>query len=189
MKIIHQKVEAYPSRIRLPVDYLKISDPNYEEGVWCRYEKDNIQMDSIQVMVKHETMYDEQEDYSYDYGELIVSLSNRYWKGEPTAEKEYEIGVDTARYEIETEHNRSEIYTASDGIFGAVNECYYGDKLGKINIYLAMPDEYEMDETEFILNVLRTMNIHHLHLCVVRDEDVDINMDNEELFEDMQMSP
>ena len=136
MKIIHQKVEAYPSRIRLPVDYLKISDPNYEEGVWCRYEKDNIQMDSIQVMVKHETMYDEQEDYSYDYGELIVSLSNRYWKGEPTAEK-----------------------------------------------------EYEMDETEFILNVLRTMNIHHLHLCVVRDEDVDINMDNEELFEDMQMSP
>lgn len=189
MKVIHQKIEAYPDRIRLPVDYLKISDPYYEKGVWCRYEKDNIQMDSIQVLVKHETIYDEQVDQTFDYGELVVSLSNKYCQGKPTEEKDYQIGVDTARYVFETEHNLSDIYTAADGVFGGVNECYYGDNLGKIDIYLAIPDECAMSEKEFISSVLRTMSIYHLHLRVIRDEDVDIDISDEEPSEQLQMSP
>lgn len=70
-----------------------------------------------------------------------------------------------------------------------MNECHYGDKLGKIDIYLAIPDEYTMSETEFISSVLRTMSIYHLHLHVVRDEDVDIDISNEEPSEQIQMSP
>ncbi len=189
MKVVHQKVEAYPNRVRLPVDYLKISDPDYGKDVWCRYEKDNIQMDSIQVMVKHETIYDEEINATFDYGELVVTLSNKYYQGSPTSEKDHEIGVDTARYEFETEHGLSQIYTASDGIFGSVHECYYGDKLGKIDIYLAIPDESAMIEDEFISSVLKAMSIYYLHLSVVRDEDVNIDISREEMSEDMKMSP
>ncbi|MCR0205020.1 hypothetical protein MKC66_09860 [[Clostridium] innocuum] len=103
MKITHQNVKVSPNKMKLPVDYLKISDPWYDRNVTCRYERDHLQMNEIRVMLKHEHIDVPEDGYDYDYGELNITLANPNIHGKADEYKNYEIGVDTAKYVIETE--------------------------------------------------------------------------------------
>ena len=59
---------------------------------------------------------------------------NLYYKGQKVVTTQ--IGVDTARYIIETNSGCVEIGTGSDGFMGEVNEFFRGPKLEGIIIHL-----------------------------------------------------
>lgn len=188
MKITHRKVEVHPYKIKAPIDYLKISDPYYGKDVYCRYEKESLQMDSVKFLLNRESIFDEEYEFDYDFSELIISLSNSNCHGECSNKVNYEIGVDTARYLFQTEYDYAEIYTAADGFYGTVCEYYYGDKLGMIDIHLTVPSEHAITEQEFISSIAGAMNIKGLRFKTIMDEDVNIEISDKEPIKEMKMT-
>ncbi|PWJ19779.1 hypothetical protein [[Clostridium] innocuum] len=183
MKITHQNVKAYPNKVKMPVDFLKISDPWYDSNVTCRYERDHLQMDDMQIVLKHDHIVD--GDIEYELSELDILLANSKVCYGAIEKKVYEIGVDTAKYEFATEHGNVLINTGADGVWGNVEETYRDGKLEFVKIDLVVPDPDAMSEKRFIETIMSTMNLHDIHFKEYLDEDVDIDLSNE--LEDMEM--
>lgn len=188
MKTIHRNVKTNKSKINQTLNQLVISDPLYEKDVKCRYENNNIQMNNVDIFIQNETILHHEGDEPFNYGELIIHLSNVHKNGDCTEKKNYEIGVDTARYIFETEQGSVEIVTGADGDWGEVCEEYYEGKLGALYIYLTIPEEYIMPEDEFISDVLSAMNIKEPEMVVMIDENMDIEMESEVQDKEMKMT-
>lgn len=187
MKITHKRVRAHPHPISQNINHLTISDPSYEKGIWCRYEGHDLQMKRMKVFLRDEHVVD--GELEFDAKEMIIKLYNDHDRKSISDHKEYEVGVDTAKFIIETEHGISCINTMSDGYFGAVYENYYDDKLGNIVVNLLLPDENVMSEEEFIVNISEAFHLPKLNILTLKDEDVNINLDLTEAQSGMSMDP
>lgn len=180
MRITHRKLERCKDIIemKVPITKLTISDPLYGKNVWCRYENSKFPaMKMMAVFLNTEHVDVPECGFEYDSEEYIIRLANHHaLAGEPNEENEFEIGVDSARYFIETSHDYVEISTLADGGWGSVTESYYNGKLGEIEIRLLTPDD-AMSKEEFLESVKGVFGISEsIEFMVIRDEDVDIEI-------------
>lgn len=187
MKITHKRVRAHPHPISQDINHLTISDPSYEKGIWCRYEGHDLQMKKMKIFLRDEHVVD--DEFEFDAKEMIIKLYNDQDRNNISDHKEYEIGVDTAKFMIETEHGTSCINTMSDGYFGVVYENYYDGKLGNIVVNLLLPDEKVMKEEEFITTISEAFRLPRLNIITLHDEDVNIDLSQTETQSGMSMDP
>lgn len=185
MKITHKRIRACPHMIYQDINHLTISDPSYEKGLWCRYEGHDLQMKQMQIFMREEHILD--GEFEFDTKEMVIKLSNDQDRKKISDQKEYEIGVDTAKFVMATEHGASCIDTMSDGYFGAVYENYYDGKLGNIVVNLVLPDEAIMSEDAFITAISEVFQILKIDMITLKDEDVEINLELTESQTGMRM--
>lgn len=123
------------------INHIVISDPTYDRGTWCRYEKVGLKEKDWVIDINTETI--EREIYGHNYSEnefsILLKKDNEicsfednklnYKKG--IYLKKCEIGMDTACIALGINKNANEIIeskdewqpdcairTGSDGIFG-----------------------------------------------------------------------
>lgn len=185
VKITHQNLKVCKEKINVPINYLKISDPEYDNDVPFRYEKDNLQMCDIHIALKHEHIDVSERGFCDDYGELIIILSDGDNCGVTMEKRDYDIGVDSAKYVFETEHGSSQIHTAADGVWGHIEETYIDGVLGMIKINMPIPDEDAITEEEFIESITGTMKLHDIHFEEVIDRKVDFDLSD---VQEMEMN-
>ncbi len=151
------------------INHIVASDPCYEEDIWCRYERDNINGKDWFVELK---VNKEEEGYNF----LMLLKKNKEnskfikndieYLSDITA-KEYKIGMDTAcvvlgineiaekskKYHDEWQPS-SALRTGSDGLFGYILEGTKNDELQFVSIdgYIS---EDMIDEQE-IIDYLKT---------------------------------
>lgn len=184
MRITHRKLERCKDIIemKVPITELTISDPLYGKDVWCRYENSQFPaMEKMAIFLNTEHVDASECSFAYDNEEYIIRMVNHYaLKDEPDEQKEYEIGVDTARYDIQTNHGYAEISTLADGSWGNVTEQYFNGKLGWIEIRLLTPDD-AMSKEEFLKSIKAVFGIEQdIEFKIISDEDVDIEIRNDE---------
>lgn len=184
MRITHRKLEQCKELIemKIPITKLTISDPSYDRDVWCRYENNQFTaMEMMAVFLNTEHVEVPECGFDYDNEEYIIRIANHYaLTGKPDKQKDYEIGVDTARYVIHTNHGYTEISTLADGSWGNVTEQYYNGELGEIEIRLLTPDD-AMSKEEFLESIKAVFGIEQdIEFKIINDEDVDIEIRNDE---------
>lgn len=187
MKLLHRHLLTNKYKINQPIHQLMISDPLYDKDVWCRYENNEVNMNRMELFVRKDTLLHDVIEEPYDYRELIIQLSNDNYTTAESEQKIFEIGVDTARYIIQTEHDSIEIVTGADGDWGDVTEEYYQGKLGMVTICLAVPDEWIMSEENFIQDVLSVFNIKDPEMVVMMDKDMNEEVGLESYEEELKM--
>lgn len=180
MRITHRRLERSENIIEMktPITKLKISDPWYKKNVWCRYENDHFpSMRMMIIFLNTECIDVPEHGFDFKSEEYIIRLVNHYAiSGDPNEEKEFEIGVDTAKYEIETNCGYDQILTLSDGGWGQVTERYFKGKLGEIEIRLTVPDD-AMTKEEFLDSIKRVFGIvQDIEFKVITDEDINIEI-------------
>lgn len=174
MKITHRKVEANKHGIQLkqPITKLMVSDPLYNKDVWCRYENNNLDLKYLYTFKMTEHIVSEEDGFEYDSSNLICVLRNDHYEDrEPDEIKTFEIGVDTARYNIMSNFNVTEIETMSDGTWGNVQELWFNGEIGQVQVDLGVPDD-AMSEAEFIESIYHVLNAKTPEFEVVQDEEI-----------------
>lgn len=158
MKTTEKVINTFESEITMPTTIV-IGDPSYfgsyDKGTYNkRFRGKNSWLGSLTIE-ESEITFSETHDGELD-GHMFIStkvviyfapdekhldLYKRLKMYSRQKTKSTEIGVDTARYIIETSNADSEFYTAADGGFGEVLEYYTGSKLEGIRIELDVPRE------------------------------------------------
>lgn len=188
MRITHRKMEQCRDIIELkvPVTTLAISDPLYEKDVWCRYENNDFTaMEKMTVFLNTEHVDVPEYSFEYNCEEYVIRMLNQYAQSDkPDEVKLFEIGVDSARYVIETNHDYEEISTLADGVWGCVAEYFFDNKLGGIEVHLAVPND-AMSKEEFLESIKAVFGIkQNIEFKIISDEDVDIEIcDNQQEME------
>lgn len=135
------------------LNHIVISDPSYENGIWCRYENDKIDNQDWLVNLDISSVEDKIGDYNVKGIEFVLLLKQNEKdcdineKGSLSYSndiniKDYEIGIDTACVAMGVNDKAKQIInsrdewqpscsirTGSDGIFGEVYEGKRNDKL------------------------------------------------------------
>lgn len=139
------------------LNHIVLSDPSYEKGIWCRYEKDNLNEKDWLVNIDIYTVETDIGDYKVKGTEFFLLLQKDKDDCELDDEgtlnylksielKDFTIGVDTAcvalginDYAKEIINSKDEwqpscaIRTGADGTFGEVSE---GTKNGELRFLL-----------------------------------------------------
>lgn len=167
------------------LNHIVISDPSYKDGVWCRYEKNNLKEKDWNVDLQVYSVKTKFEDYDIQGTEfyLLLQKEKRYCKIDEEGTirylsnieiKDYTIGMDTACVALginadakEIKDSRDEwqpdcaIRTGTDGTFGEVTE---GMKDGKICFLLITGyiEEEFCDENEMFQYLTKHFQIEEL---------------------------
>ena len=129
-----------------PFKHIRIGDPMYFDNIEAgidvqRYKK--FVCDIKTTCCKVGAIKIEEHTNHYDFGDfnhinVDVFLAHNHeqldvykdgcWYGEDTLKKRYELGCDTARYEIEVDGRYEEVHTGADGFYGELQHMkqYYG---------------------------------------------------------------
>lgn len=153
------------------INHIVISDPSYEEGVWCRYERKNLNEKNWFVDLEINDVSEEYEGLTTSGTEFrmllqpnrnnceMVNDGIKYLKGINI--DKFDIGMDTAcialgineyAREIVNSHDEWQpecaMKTLTDGIFGEVMEGEKNDKLSFIFItgYLDKDTGYSKED-------------------------------------------
>ena len=138
------------------IDRIVVSDPSYGEGVWCRYERNDINGHNWKVQGFVNEVHDDYEGIPINYVEFVVALSipdvhygfmnlhpdGSFAHAADVKVKDYTIGMDTAcvgfgvnKVADEIKASRDEwqpgccLRTLTDGEFGSVREGVYDDEV------------------------------------------------------------
>lgn len=161
----------YKGKIK-ELDHIVISDPTYEEDVWCRYEKKDLNEENWLIDIDIKQVTEKYEDFTTKgtefflflykdktWGELKENGTISYLKG-INVEKT-EIGMDTACVALGIDEKADEIIelqeewqpecslnTLTDGIFGTVREGKLNDDIVFICIsgYLDEDTGYSIED-------------------------------------------
>ncbi len=161
----------YKGKIK-ELDHIVISDPTYEEDVWCRYERKDLNQENWLIDIDIKQVTEKYEDFTAKgtefflflykdktWGELKENGTISYLKG-INVEKT-EIGMDTACVALGIDEKADEIIelqeewqpecslnTLTDGIFGTVREGKLNDDIVFICIsgYLDEDTGYSIED-------------------------------------------
>lgn len=161
------------------VNKLVVSDPSYAEGIWCRYERNDINGKNWKVIGFINDSKEEYEGIAINGKEFTVALcapdalgfvqlhdDGSFAYAAKNNIKEYTIGMDTACValgingqadEIKASHGEWQpdcsLRTLTDGEFGSVQEGTYNGQV-KFIVISGYLDEDTGYTTEDILNYL-----------------------------------
>ena len=167
------------------LNHIVISDPSYKDGIWCRYEKDNLNEKDWNVDLQIYSVKTKFEDYDIRGTEfyLLLQKDNRDCKIDEEGSirylsnieiKDYTIGMDTACIALGINEDAKEIIdsreewqpacairTGTDGTFGEVTE---GIKDGRLCFLLVTGyiEEDFCDEKEMLKYLVNHFEIENL---------------------------
>lgn len=167
------------------LNHIVISDPSYEDGVWCRYEKNNLNEKDWNVDLQVYSVKTKFEDYDIRGTEfyLLLQKDKRDCKIDEEGSirylsnieiKDYTIGMDTACIALGINADAKEIIdskdewqpdcairTGTDGTFGEVTE---GMKDGNLCFLLVTGyiEEEFCDENEMLQYLTKHFQIEEL---------------------------
>ena len=167
-KIIRESVHSIK-----PFKHIRIGDPFYFEKIEQKGDKPNRYTKLVcdtktscckvgAVIIKEVEITDEMLPDPFininvdiflakDEEQLEIYKSGR-WYGEDTQKRDYELGCDTARFEIEVDGRYDEVHTGADGYYGFVKEMkqYFGFMAG----LTFDGDLFSFEEVENLMNYL-----------------------------------
>ncbi len=167
------------------LNHIVISDPSYKDGIWCRYEKDNLNEKDWNVDLQIYSVKTKFEDYDIRGTEfyLLLQKDKRDCKIDEEGSirylsnieiKDYTIGMDTACIALGINEDAKEIIdsreewqpdcairTGTDGTFGEVTE---GIKDGRLCFLLVTGyiEEDFCDEKEMLKYLVNHFEIENL---------------------------